>query len=110
MADNLLGNLKEQTVDTRSSLGKIQHIQKIPEMQYWVRLTYYTPPKDKQSKIAPGLYGVNPASNLSEKLLKASFATCNDTNEGNIICPHGWKSKDSQFFNVISEEHFCCRN
>lgn len=95
MADNLLGNLKEQSIDTRSSLGKIQRVQKIPEMQYWVRPKYYTPPKDKQSKIAPCLYGVNSASNLSEKLLKASFAAGNDTNEDDIICPYGWKAKDS---------------
>lgn len=103
---------QRQTIDTKSTLGKHNNDHNLSEMNYWTRPTYYTPPKDTASKVPQFLYGTSPASNLMEKLLKASFDSSNA--ETIDACEFGWMKKEGRYYNVYTEEcsdkHICCNN
>ena len=57
------------------------------ELYYWTRPKYYTPPRGVESRLPSKLYGVSPASNLMEKMLKASFAESIFDNDE--VCEYG---------------------
>jgi hypothetical protein len=103
-----------EAIDTKTSLGKNNNSnnQKLSEMSYWTRPTYYTPPRDAKTCLPDHLYGVCPASNLMEKLLKASFTTNLPISE--VICEFDWMKKNERFYNLYTEEysdkHICCDN
>lgn len=85
-------------------------------MQYWVRPTYYTPTTNHLSKLPSNLQGITPPSNITDRLMKASYLTdAKHTSGLNItdICEFIWFKKGDPFFIVYSKEysdkHQCCQ-
>lgn len=103
-----------EAIDTKTSLGKnnSSNNQKLSEISYCTRPTYYTPLRDAKTFLPDHLYGLRHASDLTEKLLKASFTTNLPTSED--ICEFGWMKKNGRFYNLYAEEysdkHICCDN
>lgn len=104
MADSLKNCLKEN-VHLKGSLGKKRQL-KAPEASYWVRPTFYTTPRNQESKIPSNLYGTRPSGDLLGRLLQHSFSQHKELKSGSKqVCEYGWyKEEDGKYHNVYNEE------
>ncbi|CAO3655755.1 unnamed protein product [Mucor hiemalis] len=92
-------------------LGKTSYVANVSEKLYWVRETYFTPPRDQSSKEPDNMYGVHAPANILSKLLKASFEG-QDEETSVDACEFGWVEKGEKYFNLYTkeykDEHVCC--